>query len=149
MKNFYLGLIWTGDHFKHLLLLAVRLYWGISLSITGWGKFINHDHVTEFFRGLNIPLPALNAYLAASAECIGGALLAVGLASRLASLPVIFTMAIAYLTAHFDSVRTIIENPDNFVSQSPFNFLLAALIVFSFGPGAFSIDAILKRCFSR
>ncbi len=149
MIQFYRGLVWAGDQFSHFLLLLIRLYWGITLCMAGWGKFVNHTHVAEYFQGLNIPFPSLNAYAAASTEFIGGACLALGLASRLASLPVIFTMVVAYLTTQLDSVKTLFSNPGDFVSQAPFNFLLAALIVFSFGPGAFSIDAIIKRFFFK
>jgi putative oxidoreductase len=38
-----------------------------------------------------------------------------------------------------------LQTPNDFVTQTPFNFLMVSLIIFSFGPGAFSVDAIIKR----
>lgn len=145
LKKLYQTLINAGDAFKHVLLLLIRFYWGISFFFTGRGKLLNLSQTAAYFQSLNIPLPELNAIVAGSVECFGGACLAVGFASRLVSLPLIATMVVAYLTAHADALYTLFDNPDNFVSQTPFNFLLAALIVFSFGPGAFSVDAIIKR----
>lgn len=39
------------------------------------------------------------------------------------------------------------SDPDAFVSDAAFLFLLASVIVFIFGPGAFSVDAVLKKLF--
>jgi putative oxidoreductase len=41
----------------------------------------------------------------------------------------------------------VFSDPDAFVSDAAFLFLLASVIVFIFGPGAFSVDAILKKLF--
>ena len=60
-------------------------------------------------------------------------------------MPLIFTMMIAYLTAGFDKVQNIFAKPDDFVSAPEFQFLLTALIVLIFGPGVFSLDAIMAR----
>jgi uncharacterized membrane protein YphA (DoxX/SURF4 family) len=53
-------------------------------------------------------------------------------------------MIVAYLTADFETVSGIFSDPDKFVKADPFPFLLNALIVFVFGPGRFSVDALLK-----
>jgi uncharacterized membrane protein YphA (DoxX/SURF4 family) len=53
-------------------------------------------------------------------------------------------MIVAYLTADFETVSGIFSDPDKFVKADPFPFLLTALIVFAFGPGRFSVDALLK-----
>jgi hypothetical protein len=36
------------------------------------------------------------------------------------------------------------SDPDKFVKADPFPFLLTALIVFVYGPGRFSVDALLN-----
>jgi putative oxidoreductase len=41
------------------------------------------------------------------------------------------------------------SDPDKFVQAAPFPFLLTALIVLAFGPGLFSVDALLKRVIER
>jgi uncharacterized membrane protein YphA (DoxX/SURF4 family) len=53
-------------------------------------------------------------------------------------------MSVAYLTADFEAVSNIFNDPDKFVRADPFPFLLTALIVLVFGPGRFSVDALLK-----
>ena len=90
-------------------------------------------------------MPKLNAIMAGSTECFGGLLLLLGLGSRLATVPLIGTMIVAYLTADSDAVRNIFSKPDDFLSADEFLFLLTAVIVLIFGPGNFSLDAIIAR----
>lgn len=127
------------------LLLAVRLYWGWQFFQTGKGKLGNLEGTTEFFTELGLPFAKLNAIMAGSTECFGGLLLLVGLFSRFVSVPLIATMVVAYLTAHLDVVKTIWSDSDSFVTAAPFLFLLASVIVFTFGPGKFSFDELLRR----
>jgi putative oxidoreductase len=131
------------SHFQSLVLLSMRLYWGWQFHITGMGKLKNLDRTSEFFASLHIPAPHLNAVVAGTTECVGGLLLLAGLASRLITLPLIFTMCIAYATADRDSAKVIFSDPDKFVTAAPFLFLLCCVIVLVFGPGWFSIDGII------
>jgi putative oxidoreductase len=125
------------------LLLVVRLYWGWQFAQTGWGKLTHLDRTAGFFESLSIPLPKLNAIMAGATECGGGVLLALGLFARPASVPLIFTMLVAYGTADRDALNAITSDPDKFVTAAPFLFLLASLIVLAFGPGKLSLDALL------
>jgi putative oxidoreductase len=127
------------------LLLIIRLWWGIAFAQTGWGKLMNLDRTAEFFESLAIPLPKLNAILAASTETLGGVLLALGLLARPAAVPLVFTMVVAYATAHREELMAITSDPDQFLGAAPFLFLLAALVVLAFGPGKLSVDALLQR----
>jgi len=52
--------------------------------------------------GLGLPFPALNAWLAWSAEYFGAILLALGLATRWICIPLMFTMVVAAATVHID-----------------------------------------------
>jgi putative oxidoreductase len=126
-------------------LLIIRLYWGWQFFLTGKGKLMNLDRTANFFASLNIPMPKLNAILAGSTECFGGLLLLLGLGSRIFTVPLIFTMIIAYVTADPDKIKGIFSNPDAFVTANPFLFMLAAIIVLLFGPGIFSLDAVIAR----
>ncbi len=127
------------------LLLVIRLYWGISFGQTGWGKLTHLDKTTAFFTDLRLPLPRLNAMAAGSTECFGGALLALGIFARPVSVPLIFTMIVAYITADREALMAITSDPDKFVSAAPFQFLFAALIVLIFGPGKISLDALFFK----
>lgn len=143
LAKLYSPFVWIGKAFRSPLLLAVRLYWGILFLKAGYGKLLDIPKVASFFTDLGIPFPVENAYAAGNVEFFGGLLLALGLFSRLASIPLIFTMIVAYATAHNDSLMSLIYDPTTFVAQQPFNFLLASLIVFAFGPGRFSLDHLL------
>ena len=138
-KHYYIpALTWVG----HLFLLTIRITWGWQFFQTGKGKLGNIERVTGFFQKLHIPFPKLNAILAGSTECFGGLLLMVGLGSRLISLPLAFTMLIAYLTAD----RAALGSLDAFVKAAPFPFLMTSLIVLFFGGGLFSADKAVECC---
>lgn len=130
-------------------LLLLRLYFFWQLFETGQGKLSNIGRVIGFFRSLGIPFPKVNAYFVSSLECFGSLLLIVGLASRPIALMIVISMSVAYISADFEAVVSVVSDPDKFVKADPFPFLFAALIVLIFGPGLFSIDALLKRIFCR
>jgi putative oxidoreductase len=133
----------VGDALQSFLLLAIRLYWGWSFFSTGKGKLLHLDRITTYFASLHLPAPKLNAILAGSTECFGGLLLLVGLASRMVCVPLIFTMLVAYATAEREALTSLFSEPDKFTGAAPFLFLFAAVIVFVFGPGRFSLDALI------
>jgi putative oxidoreductase len=149
IQQAYELLIAAGTALQSPLLLIIRLYWGWQFFQTGKGKLTNLPKVTEFFRSLHIPFPGFNAALAGSTECFGGLLLLVGLGARLVSLPLAFVCVVAYLTAEFDKLKQIFTDPDKFLSADPFLFMLAAIIVFAFGPGIFSVDWLIARKLRR
>jgi putative oxidoreductase len=127
-------------------LLIIRFYWGWAFCRDGWGKFHHLDQVTRYFGGdLHLPLPRLNAILASSVECAGGLLLLLGLGGRLVPLPLIATMVVAYLTAEQEALHAVFTDPDKFLGADPFLFLYAAVIIFIFGPGKLSLDALFGR----
>jgi len=131
-------------------LLAVRLTWGWQFFQAGKGKLMDINKVTSFFTDLQIPYPKLNAYIAGGVECFGGLLLMVGLCSRLISIPLAFTMVVAYLTADTDAVKALLNGkPDDFFAAAPFLFLFASLLILIFGPGAISLDRIIDTLFIK
>ena len=145
LTKLYRGLIVVGDFLKPLFLLGVRLFWGWQFLKTGLGKFGDIHAIANYFQSLSIPAPLLNAYLAAGTEVVCGFLLLIGFASRLASIPLMITMSVALLTAHRTATLAVLDDPVTFVNQLPFTFLFAVLTIFVFGPGMFSIDALIKR----
>src|SRR5437867_12123456 len=92
----------VADRLSFLGPTLARLTLGVLFIGTGWGKLHGLDKVTDFFTELGIPAPGFNAVLAASAELICGALLLVGLLSRLAAIPLIAVMTVAILTAKLE-----------------------------------------------
>jgi putative oxidoreductase len=134
-----------GQFLQTPLLLIIRLYWGWSFAQTGWGKLTNLERTTNYFASLNLPAPKLNAIAAGSTELVGGTLLALGLFTRFASPALITVMLVAYITADREALFAITSDGDKFTGALPFLFLYAALIVFAFGPGKLSIDALVRK----
>jgi putative oxidoreductase len=149
IRRAYELLVTGANSLKSPVLLALRLYFFWQLFLTGEGKLSNIGKVSEFFASLHIPLPTLNAYFIGSLECFGSLLLIIGLGSRLLSLLIVISMTVAYLAADFEAVSSVFSDPDKFVKADPFPFLLTAVIVLVFGPGLFSIDALMKRILDR
>ena len=145
INKIYALLAKVGSALQSPVLLVIRLYWGWHFIGTGWGKLHRLKDVTEYFASLNIPAPHLNAIMASSTECLGGALLILGLFSRFASFALICCMSVAYLTAEREALLVIFSNPDKFLGADPFLFLYASVLVFAFGPGRLSLDALLGR----
>ncbi len=127
------------------LLLAVRLYWGWQFAQTGWGKLHNQARITDFFTSLNIPFPALNAHFVSGLEFFGGILLILGLASRSIAFLLTGSMFVAYWTADREALFSIFSNPGKFYGADPYTFLFAAIMILAFGPGRFSLDALIEK----
>lgn len=145
MKRAYESLIAFGNLLQAPLLLILRLYCGWVLFQTGLGKLEDIHPFATSLASMGFPFAGVQAYMAATAECVGGFCLMVGFASRLMAIPVFITMATAYATAHREAVLSLFSNPQHFIEQAPFLFLLTALLVFAFGPGMISIDYLIQR----
>ena len=142
-------LVKCGTMLQSPLLLAMRVWWGWSFFKAGKDHLTGHADYAEFFQTLHIPLPELNAWVAASVECVGGLFLLAGFASRLTAVPLSITMIVAYLTADNEALKSIFSDTEKFTSATPFLFLLTSLLVLAFGPGAFSADRLLALKFSK
>jgi putative oxidoreductase len=149
IRKLYGLLVAAASSLQPVLLLVVRLYWGWQFMETGWGKLQHLDRVTRFFTSLGIPAPGLNAEFVSGLELVGGILLAVGLASRLASLLFVGDMLVAYITADREAILSLLSDPDKFVGAAPCTFLCASLLILIFGPGRFSLDALVERWFTK
>lgn len=148
-KDFYLSIINAGIFLQSFILLAIRLFWGWEFFTSGRDKLLNITPIIKYFQSLGIPFPTVNAYIVGSIECFCGLCLMIGLGSRLLAIPLMIVMIVALITAHHDAFINIFNDPQEFVSQGAFMFFFISLIVFAFGPGIFSLDALIKRIFLR
>jgi putative oxidoreductase len=129
------------------LLLFIRLYWGWQFVLTGWGKLHNQAKVVDFFTSLNIPFPAFNAHLVSGLEFFGGILFILGLFSRPIALLLTGSMFVAFFTAERDAFFSIFSDSEKFYKADAYTFLFAAIMILAFGPGLFSLDALLAKSF--
>ena len=85
--------------------LLLRLYLIPVFWMAGTQKLSHFDNTVNWFGnedwGLGLPFPGLMAVLAIAAELGGAILLALGLATRWISIPMMFTMVIAAVTVHW------------------------------------------------
>ena len=127
--------------------LLTRLVVGQAFFLTGRGKWQHFENTVTFFTELGIPFPELNAAFVASLELAGGICLILGLFTRFMSAGLLSTMVVALLTA--DKERFLESwSPSSDIGPldvSPFAFLLFLLWLTLYGPGAVSLDALLKR----
>lgn len=121
--------------------LFARLAVGLVFVPSGWGKLHNLPDVVDFFRSLGIPAPELQAPFVSSVELVCGALVLVGLATRLAAIPLIGTMVVAIATAIWPEVGSVVG------LFAKIEMLLIVLLVdlVIAGPGAVSVDALIAR----
>ena len=96
--------------------LIVRLVFGYFWFETGLAKVQNLDGFTQRFVDWGIPFPAFNAGLSAWTELIGGALIFLGLFTRLTAIPMIINMIVAIaLVVHGPALKafhTASASPD-------------------------------------
>lgn len=116
--------------------LLARLVLGVVFASSGWGKLWQLEQFGAFLGSLGIPAPDFFAPLVAGSEFFGGALLLFGLATRIASVPLIINMVVALITAlasEITGLRSLFG-----LSETLYIGLLAYLVVL--GPGAMSLD---------
>ena len=118
-----------------------RLTIGVVFIQTGWGKLHSLGDVTEFFASLHIPAPAFQARLAAGTELFGGVLVLIGLATRLASLPLAFTMMVAIATAK----RGDLTGVSALLGLEEWSYLVFFVWLALAGAGSLSVDGLIAR----
>ncbi|ENX15513.1 hypothetical protein F895_02059 [Acinetobacter sp. CIP 64.2] len=123
MKNFLYALAQyypkICSAFKHadgIAALALRFYLVPIFWMAGTNKLMHFQDTAEWFGnadwGLGLPFPFLMAALATSTEIAGAVLLALGLFTRLISIPLIVTMLVAIVTVHLPNGWQAIADPN-------------------------------------
>jgi putative oxidoreductase len=130
---------WLGRFPFSIVQLAMRLGVGLAFFNAGLLKYTSFDYATQLFEeAYKVPFlaPAVAARIAMINELICSLLLLLGLATRLATLPLvamILVIQIVYPAAW----------PDHVLWGSILIFLLTR------GPGPFSIDYLIERYFRK
>jgi putative oxidoreductase len=149
LRKLYSGAAKLASYLQSPFLLFVRLYWGIQLSLNGWGKLHHLDKVTDFFTSLGIPAPGATATFVSTFEFLAGILLVLGLASRLVGLMLTVDMLVAYITADREALLSFVSDPDKFTAGAEYTLLFAGLIILIFGPGLIALDTVVDRYFAK
>lgn len=121
--------------------LVARLSFGYFWLETGIAKVQNLDGFTQRFMGWGVPFPAFSAGLSAWTELVGGALIMLGLFTRLISIPMIINMIVAIVLV----VSTNFQGIDEFVEADETVYILIFFWLLMAGPGKVSLDTLLAR----
>jgi uncharacterized membrane protein YphA (DoxX/SURF4 family) len=85
--------------------LALRFYLAPVFWVAGTMKIDGWESTVAWFGnpdwGLGLPAPTLMAFLATGTEVVGAVALLIGLGVRWMSIPLMFTMVVAAVTAHW------------------------------------------------
>lgn len=129
------------ENFQSIFLFFARLTIAYGFYEPAVNKWNNISDTASWFASMGIPFPTLNVYMVATFESLGVVLLALGLFTRLISLPLIGTMVVAIVTVHFANGFSSGDNG----FEIPLYYLLFLGIFASFGAGKISVDNFLSK----
>lgn len=127
------------EQWKDLPLLGTRFVLAYGFYGPAKAKWEDINSIVEWFASMGMPLPKLNAYMAASTEALGVVLLTLGLATRIVSVPLILVMIVAVKTVHWENGFNASDNG----YEIPIYYVLMLLVLFFVGPGRISIDKLI------
>lgn len=141
LKERYTCVIDGLSNLKSVPLLFLRLVLAYGFLNPAKMKVSNIDGIISWFESINIPLPALNAYLATGTEVLGVILLTLGLGTRFISIPLIITMIVAILTVHLGNGFEAGSNG----FEIPLYYIIMLFTLLVYGSGKFSLDHLLNK----
>lgn len=141
IKDKYFKAVDSLGNLKSLPLLLMRLVLAFGFFGPAKMKMGNIEGIISWFDSINIPLPALNAYLATGTEALGVVLLALGLGTRLISIPLIITMIVAIVTVHLGNGFEAGNNG----FEIPLYYMIMLFTLLVYGSGKFSLDHLLHK----
>lgn len=121
-------------------LAILRIVLGVIFIAHGWPKFGNIETTVGFMETLNIPLPAIMAWVIAGLEFGGGLLLIAGFLVTPVSLLLTAHMLTGIILVHAANGFYVLDRGTGGIE---FNLLLAAaamMLVFG-GPGLAALDS--------
>jgi putative oxidoreductase len=119
--------------------LLLRLVFGYFWLETGWAKLHNLEFFSARFVEWGIPWPMLSATVSGATDLIGGALLIIGLGTRLVAIPMIINMLVALAVVVLPTISTVNE----FVELDEVLYVAVLFWLLMAGPGKASLDHLL------
>ncbi|MCC5827889.1 MAG: DoxX family protein [Phycisphaeraceae bacterium] len=125
-------------------LLILRLGMGGYMLTHGWGKVqrVYAGNLDDFGDPLGIG-SGVSLVLVAFAEFVCAILVMLGLLTRLACFPIVFTMAVAAFIAHADDPWILSQGMPS--KQPALTYLIPFLALMFTGAGRYSLDKLLFR----
>jgi len=120
------------------MLMLLRMVVGAIFISHGWQKLCDVPGTIVAFRALGIPVPAIAAYVAITAEFFGGLGLLLGALTPVAALGPAFAMAFAICFAQGGAGLLAASNGWEY----PLILLLICLYLATHGAGAYSVDSL-------
>lgn len=137
LKSFLFPTYYDNSQAYSVLLLVMRIFFGLLFLTHGYGKLMAHSSMADLFAdpfGLG---SIISFWMAVFAEVVCSFALIFGILQRIVLLPMIFTMCTAFF---------IIHGADAFaVKELSFIYLIAFIILYITGPGKYSFDAVIGR----
>jgi len=127
------------QNFQSLALLLARLIVAYGFLEPALMKWNDMGAVAQWFGSMGIPFPTLNAYMAGTTEIVGLVLVALGLFTRLISIPMMIIMVVAIMTVHLGHGFSAGNNG----FEIPLYYMLFLFIFATHGAGKFSVDYFL------
>jgi putative oxidoreductase len=119
--------------------LIMRLIVGYVFMLTGWGKLTNLPQVTQNFIEWGIPFPNILTPFVSGVECFGGAMLILGLFTRIPAAMLAVVMVVAIKSAKWGDVDSL----ETLLGFEEATYFAAFLWLAIAGPGAASLDRLL------
>lgn len=135
---------WAGEKLltlKDAPLFLIRLVLAYGFMDPALMKIKNINDIAEWFNGMGIPFPLASAYLAAYTEFVGFIFLALGFATRIITVPLLFVMLVAIKTVHWENGFEAGNNG----YEIPLYYLLMLFLLMVYGPGKWSLDYVLSK----
>jgi len=135
--------------------LLLRLMVGIGFVSHGLAKLgRGPEHFAHILAALDVPFPALLAWVTILVEILGGAAFLLGALVRLAGIPALIVLGVAIFTVHlpngFSSIKLqSVDRAGAHFGQPGYEtdllYIVCILVVMLCGAGPWSVDGLFAR----
>jgi putative oxidoreductase len=132
------------SYFSWAAPLIMRLVIGYVFMLAGWGKLNALPQMIQNFTDWGIPYPNVLTPFVAGVECFGGAMLILGLFTRIPAAMLAVVMVVAIKSAKWGDVDSL----ETLLGFEEATYFAAFLWLAIAGPGAASLDRLLVNTFA-
>jgi putative oxidoreductase len=142
--NFIVNLLillpaYIASHFAWAGPLLMRLVVGYTFMLAGWGKLNSLPQMIQNFTDWGIPFPQILTPFVSGVECFGGAMLILGLFTRIPAAMLAVVMVVAVKAAKWGDVDSL----ETLLGFEEATYFAAFMWLAIAGPGAASLDRLL------